>query len=258
MKPLSPWRAMPWHPLRRRAALCRRSSLPRRRLAGSLQRLSALLGAKSRKPHQTAPVLKGLPALVTADAASPDLHRWVERLSCRPGRFRRSALSVCFAVKPAGYSGGFPTIVHCFGVRRSVDERYLAEHEAGNGFGIASVALGDPAADRKTAIDLILDLGDCNRVDDVGDDPGHAVVTDLGLERRSGGRQLVHLTQGRKPHVVREGRAYRVGPNNLVLVVHCFRCRDPVHAHGSVILGLDLLDCAIESHDHVPSISLAR
>src|SRR6266852_8381941 len=87
----------------------------------------------------------------------------------------------------------------------------------------------------------------------MGDNPGRAVVTDLGLERRSGGRKLVHLTQCRKSHVVREGRADRVGPNSLTLVVHRLRCRDPVHAHSSVILRFNLLDCAIESHHHGPA-----
>jgi hypothetical protein len=63
----------------------------------------------------------------------------------------------------------------------------------------------------------------------------------------------VHLTQCRKPHIVRERRADRVGANSLTLIIHCLRCRDPVHAHSSVILRLNLLDCTIESHYHDPA-----
>src|SRR5262245_41265861 len=103
--------------------------------------------------------------MVTGHAAGPDLNRRIERLASRPGRRWTSGR---FAVEPAGFSGGLPTIEHRFGVRRAVDERNLAEHEAGNGLGIASVALGDLAANGKTAIDLIFHLGNRNRIDDVG------------------------------------------------------------------------------------------
>jgi len=87
----------------------------------------------------------------------------------------------------------------------------------------------------------------------MGDDARRPIVTHLGFERRPSGRELVHLAQCREMHVVGDRRAHRVSPNDLTLVVHYLRRRDPVHPQGSIVLRLDLLYCAIESHNQHPA-----
>ncbi len=79
--------------------------------------------------------------------------------------------------------------------------------------------------------------------------PCHAVIADFSLERRAGGRQLVHFTQGRKQHIVRERCTDRVGADDLTLVIDRFGRGDPVHPHGSVIQRFDLGDCAVKPHN---------
>jgi hypothetical protein len=67
---------------------------------------------------------------------------------------------------------------------------------------------------------LVSDFGDRDRIDDMGDNSGDPVVTYFGLERRSGSGELMHLTQRREAHVIRDGRAHRIGPHDLALIVH--------------------------------------
>jgi hypothetical protein len=95
---------------------------------------------------------------------------------------------------------------------------------------------------------LIFDLGHSDWVDDMGDDSGRPVLADFGLESGPSGRELMHLAQSRETHVFRDRSTDRIGPHGFSLIVYGLGCRDSVHAHGPVILRLDLLDCAIKSH----------
>src|SRR3984893_17227540 len=84
----------------------------------------------------------------------------------------------------------FPTIKNGFRIRWTVDQRDFVEYKAGDRFWIPGLALCDTAADGKTSIDLIFDLGHSDWVDDMGDDSGRPVIADFGLESGSGGPRV--------------------------------------------------------------------
>jgi hypothetical protein len=126
--------------------------------------------------------------MVIRHAASPDLDRRIEWLSRESRGDCRRAARVRFAARHAGHGCGLPTVEDGFRVCRTIDQRDFVEDQASDNFGITGLALRDPATYRKAAIDLVSDLSDRNRVHDMGNNPGRPVVTDFGLQRRSGSR----------------------------------------------------------------------
>ncbi|HEY3616588.1 MAG TPA: hypothetical protein VGK96_07220, partial [Candidatus Sulfotelmatobacter sp.] len=80
----------------------------------------------------------------------------------------------------------------------------------------------------------------------MGDNAGSAVLADFGFKRRSSGGRLVHFSESREPHVVRDRRTNGVCPDNLSLFVQSLGCGDSVYPHGPVVLRLNLLDCAVK------------
>src|SRR5204863_8005468 len=92
-------------------------------------------------------------------------------------------------------------------------------------------------------------FGHRDRVHHMGDNAGSAVLTNFGLERRSGGRELMHFSESRETQIVRDRCTNRIGPHNLSLLVYGLGCRDPVHPHGPVVLRLDLLEYAVKRHN---------
>src|SRR5215475_9726838 len=86
-------------------------------------------------------------------------------------------------------------------------------------------------------------------VDNMSDNAGSAVFADFGLQRRSGGRELMHFSESREPHIVWDRCANGIRPHDLPLFVHSLGCRDPVHPHGPVLLPLDLFYRTVKPHN---------
>ena len=129
---------------------------------------------------------------VIGKSAGPYLDWSVERLRSRRGlfcigrcAFRGSRL--CETRRGIRRHYRFPAIENSFRVSRSVNQRNFVQHETSNGFRIAGLALRDVPANGETSIDLISYFGHRDRVDDMGDNAGSAILADFGFKRRSGG-----------------------------------------------------------------------
>ncbi|MBV9374589.1 MAG: hypothetical protein JO320_05960 [Alphaproteobacteria bacterium] len=95
---------------------------------------------------------------------------------------------------------------------------------------------------------MVSHLCDCDRIDDMGDNPRGAVFANLRFERRPRSGELMHFSQRRETHIIRDRGTNGICSHDLSLLVYRLGCGNPVHAHGTVVLRLELLDCAVKPH----------
>ncbi len=191
---------------------------------------------------------------VIGNSAGPYLDWHVERLRSRRGLFCIGGAAfddsrLCAIKRGIRRNCHFPAVENGFRISWTINQRNFVQHQTGDGLWVAGLALRDAPANGETSIDLTSYLGHRDRVDNMGNNPGSSVLAHFGFKRRSGGGKLMHFSESRKTHIVRDRCANGICPHDLSLFVHSLGCCDPVHPHGTVILRLNLLDCAVKPHN---------
>src|SRR5271163_4986292 len=123
---------------------------------------------------------------VIGNIAGPDLDWNIVPLRSRRGLFCIGGSAsrdgrFCDTKRSIWRDCRFPAVENSFRVSRPVNQGNFIQHETSDRLRVAGLALRDAPTNGETSIDLISYLGHRDRVNNMGDNAGSAVLADFGF-----------------------------------------------------------------------------